>query len=67
MLKLEDIIALYTALLTEEKSFLIVCRDKFDFLPTVMSMLSLMHPFEWSFPVIPFIAADPNNQNKDQL
>ena len=67
MLKLDDIIALYTAMLTEEKSFLIVCKNKFDFMPTVMSILSLMHPFEWSFPVIPFVTADPNNLNKEQL
>jgi hypothetical protein len=67
MLKVEDIVALYTALLSEEKSILIVCREKFDFMPVVLSLMSLMHPFEWPFPVIPFVTADPNNPNKDQL
>jgi hypothetical protein len=65
MLKVEDIVMLFTLLLSEEKSILIVCREKFDFIPVVLSLMSLMHPFEWPFPVIPFVTSDPNNPNKD--
>jgi hypothetical protein len=32
-------------------------------LPIVLTLLDLMHPFEWCLPRIPFIVSNPDNHN----
>ena len=53
--------ALFTALISEEKSILIVCENEYDLLPIVQTLFDLMYPFEWCLPRIPFIVSDPLN------
>lgn len=55
MISVDETIALYTALLTEEKTILVVCDHQNDLIPIVTTLLELMHPFEWSLPRIPFL------------
>ena len=65
LLRVEDIIALYSALISEEKTILIVCEDSFDLIPISETLISLIYPFEWCLPIIPFIVSDPSNPSFD--
>ena len=58
MLQIEDIVGVYQALMSEEKTILVVCSEKHDLIPTIWSLMSLMYPFEWQMPSIPFIYAE---------
>jgi len=65
LIKVEDIVALYSALISEEKTILIVCEDPFELIPISETLTSLIYPFEWCLPIIPFIVSDPNNPSYD--
>lgn len=60
----EEIVAIYTALLSEEKTILVVCDNPNDLVPMVTTLLELMFPFEWSLPRIPFLVV-PNLEDKE--
>ena len=59
ILSLDEIVALFTALLFEQKSILVVCQDKYDALPMITAILSLIYPLEWAFSVVPLIKVNP--------
>lgn len=65
LIKVEDIVALYSALISEEKTILIVCEDPFELIPISETLISLIYPFEWCLPIIPFIVSDPLNPSYD--
>ena len=53
LLRADEIVALYTAMLSEDKTILVVCEDPYDIVPIVLTLFELMHPFEWCLPRIP--------------
>ena len=59
--------ALYTAILSEQKSIFVICKEKFDFLPVLESLKSLIYPIEWELTYIPFISSDAESKSYDQL
>jgi hypothetical protein len=65
LIKIEDIVALYSALISEEKTILIVCEDPYELIPISETLISLIYPFEWCLPIIPFIVSDPLNPSYD--
>lgn len=64
-MRIEEIVAIYTALMAENKSILVVCDYLEDLIPIVSSLLELMHPFEWSLQKIPFLMVDDPKDIKD--
>lgn len=62
LIRIEEIIALYTCLLAENKTILVVCDHPQDLIPIVTTLQELFHPFEWSLPRIPFLVVqDPED------
>lgn len=55
---------MFTALITEEKTILIVSRRKFDLIAVVQSLFGLMYPFDWQLVAIPFLYSDPDYPNE---
>lgn len=68
VLRAEEIVALYTALLSEEKSILMVFEDTFDIIPFVITLFDLMYPFQWCLSKIPFLVVhDPEDTENPLL
>ena len=67
ILPVEEIVALFTALLFEQKSILVVCQDKYDALPVITSVLSLIYPLEWAFAVVPLMKHNPLDENNTEM
>ena len=65
--RVDEIIALYEALLSEEKTLLVVCREKYDLFSTIWPLISLMLPFEWCLSTIPFILSNPESPDRNLL
>ena len=63
MIKAEEIVALFTAMIEETKTILIVCEDHHDLIPTVMTLRDLIYPFEWCLPCIPYLVSNPDKPN----
>ena len=63
MIRIDEIVGLYSALLSEEKTILIVCEDTYELIPIVLTLMDLMHPFEWVLPKIPFLVSNPDHPN----
>ena len=59
--------ALYTAIISEEKYILIISDNQFDLLAIQWTMVDLIYPLEWCLPMIPFIYADPENPTNQQF
>ena len=55
------------AILSEQKSIFVICKEKFDFVPVLESLKSLIYPIEWELTYIPFISSDPESKSYDQL
>lgn len=67
ILRVDEIVALYTALLSEDKSILMVCEDKFDIIPFITTLLDLIHPFQWCLSKIPFLVMEDPNDTSNPL
>lgn len=67
IMRVDEIVALYTALLSEDKSILMVCEDKFDIIPFITTLLDLMHPFQWCLSKIPFLVMEDPNDTSNPL
>ena len=59
--------ALYTALISEDKTILVVCENEFDLVPFSTVMTSLIYPFEWCMSIIPYVVSDPEDPNLNLL
>lgn len=67
-MRADEIVALYTALLSEDKSIMIVCEDKLDIIPFVTTIFDLMYPFTWCLAKIPFlVVGDPEDRENPLL
>lgn len=67
ILRAEEVVALYTALISEDKTILVVCENEFDLIPFSTVLTSLMYPFEWCMSNIPYVVLDPDDPNIDLL
>lgn len=67
LLKIEEVIAIYTAILSEEKTILIVAKHKYDLLAIFQTLMDLIYPFEWCMPMIPFINSTSKNPNAQAI
>ena len=55
LLRVDEVVSLYTALMTEEKSILVVSQSKYDLVLIVDALISLMYPFKWELNCLPFL------------
>jgi hypothetical protein len=63
LIRVDEIIALYSALMSETKRVLVVCEHQYDLLPIFLTLYDLMYPFEWSLNKIPFLVSNPDHPN----
>lgn len=63
LIRPEEIVAIYSALLSEEKKILVVCEEQYDIVPIVLTLQELFYPFEWCLPMIPFLVSNPRFPN----
>ena len=64
LLSIDDILTLYTALMSEEKRIFVVSDNTADLVPVIHTLLSFMYPFEPSLPVEPMKwSPDVDNDN----
>ena len=67
LIRADEIVALYTALLSEDKTILLVCEDTYDIVPIILTLFDLISPFEWCLPRIPFLVASNPDDADNQL
>ena len=56
--------ALFTALISEEKTIVLVCDEEYDLISITQVMNDLMYPFEWCLPKIPYLIMHDNNSTE---
>jgi len=57
-------VALVTALISEEKTIVLVCDEEYDLISITQVMNDLMYPFEWCLPKIPYLIMHDNNSTE---
>ena len=63
MLKVDEIVALQAALISEKKNIVVVCEDCCDLIPVVQTIIDNFYPFDWVLPRVPYLISNPKLLN----
>jgi hypothetical protein len=67
LMSVDEVMAMYEVLMSEERSILVVSQSKFDLVAVLTSLLSLMYPFEWQLSCIPFLVSHKDSPDENML